>query len=722
MRATIALLCLLLPASVAAAQEHTVTLWHAYDEGEAEGLAQTVRAFEAAHPDIDVRLVHNAFGGYAAKLEAAIPTGHGPDVFLDAHERLATYVDAHLVAPLPRLGIREAIEFEPAHLDALRAEGELYALPINLKCAALYVSSRILPEDPASLEDLVRTEVPSGSYPLVFEAESAYYVAAFVHAFGGELIASDGEYGFDSEQAIEGVSFVRDLVATGAVPDETNGDLVKQLFVAGRAAAVISGPWLAPQLPSSLEYRVVPLPPLIAAGGRPLVPYLTIEGAYLAANNHDRDAAVTLIEFLAGPEGSLLRATHGRQIVAARSVWLRPELESDTLLRTFYAAARRAKPMPAHPNMRAIFEPAARALRKVMRGEVDPAAALAECRHRFDDVTRPLPPPREPMMGIVALGLCLLLLTAVAVKRAREPAFGPALRASLPAYKYVAHAAIAVGLLVLAPLVVGAATSLFAGRGTTMHYVGIQNYVDILTARGGELLGTGSFYAVLIVTVAWTALNLFFHVGIGVGLALLLHRPVLALKPVYRVLLILPWAVPSYVTALAWKGMFHRQFGAMNAILEAFGAEPISWFARFSTAFFANVCTNVWLGFPFMMVVTLGALTAIPNDLYEAAAVDGATPLQRFKLITWPLLLPQLAPAVAMGAVWTFNMFNVVFLVSGGEPDGTTEILVSEAYRWAFTRSSQYGYAAAYAVLIFGLLLIGTRAAAAKLDAMGSTR
>jgi arabinogalactan oligomer/maltooligosaccharide transport system permease protein len=66
-------------------------------------------------------------------------------------------------------------------------------------------------------------------------------------------------------------------------------------------------------------------------------------------------------------------------------------------------------------------------------------------------------------------------------------------------------------------------------------------------------------------------------------------------------------------------------------------------------------------------------------------------------------------PAVAMGAVWTFNMFNVIFLVSGGEPDGSTEILVSEAYRWAFTRSSQYGYAAAYAVLIFGILLLGTR-------------
>ena len=118
---------------------------------------------------------------------------------------------------------------------------------------------------------------------------------------------------------------------------------------------------------------------------------------------------------------------------------------------------------------------------------------------------------------------------------------------------------------------------------------------------------------------------------------------------------------------------------------------------------------ELWLGFPFMMVVTLGALTSIPKDVLEAAEVDGATRWQRFRRVTLPLLAPALLPSVVLGSVWTFNMFNVVFLVSGGEPDNTTDILVSEAYRWAFTRDAQYGYAAAYAVLIFLLLLGGTR-------------
>jgi arabinogalactan oligomer/maltooligosaccharide transport system permease protein len=260
---------------------------------------------------------------------------------------------------------------------------------------------------------------------------------------------------------------------------------------------------------------------------------------------------------------------------------------------------------------------------------------------------------------------------------------------------------------VVVPLAAGAVTSLFAGPRTNPQYAGLGNYVAILTARGGPLLGHGSFWLTLVVTVAWTIVNVALHLGIGLTLGLLLSGPWVRLKAPYRVLLILPWAVPSYVTALAWKGMFHRQFGAVNAVLTFLGAEPVSWFSKFSTAFAANVATNVWLGFPFMMVVTMGALTSISKEVLEAAEVDGATRWQRFWYVTLPLLRPALLPSVILGAVWTFNMFNVVFLVSGGEPDGQTDILISEAYRWAFTRDAQIGYAAAYAVLIF-LLLFGS--------------
>ena len=185
-------------------------------------------------------------------------------------------------------------------------------------------------------------------------------------------------------------------------------------------------------------------------------------------------------------------------------------------------------------------------------------------------------------------------------------------------------------------------------------------------------------------TCLWTLTNVVLHLAIGLGLALLLQDPALRFRKLYRVLLILPWAVPNYITALIWKAMFNAEFGLINRL---FGLGHFSWFEHPVSAFCANLATNVWLGFPFMMVTSLGALQAIPKELYEAADMDGAGRWRKFTEVTLPLLKPALVPAVILGAIWTFNLsFNVIYLVSGGGPDGKTDLLVTEAFRWAFER------------------------------------
>lgn len=712
-RIAVTLFVLSLVSARVAAQE-PVVVWHAYRQGgqEEAALRQVAGAFEREH-GVRVRLVAQPYGAYASKLESAVPTGNGPDLFIDAHERLPSFLEGHVAQ---RLELRDETSvrarLEPAHLEALTAEGLLYGLPIALKCAALYVNESLVTGELSTLEALAALELPEGVLPLVMEAESPYYAAALVHGYGAALLNDDGGWGLRGEAAERAVAHLERLVSEGVVPEEANGELVPRLFAAGRAATAISGPWLAPDLPDELRWHVRPLP-RVGATGRPMRPYATIEAVFLAEHARSPEAARAFARYLT-LDGARVRARQGRQIVTDTEAWRDPALAGDPFLTRFREAAGAAIPLPTHPHMRMVWVPAQRALRSVLRGTAGIEDALRQGQRRFEDETRPPPPPRDPTWGLVFLGLAMLLGLGVLLRKLSDAEVRAAIARSVPAYKYVAHAAVAVGLLVVLPIAVGIGTSFFAGRGFDLHYVGLDNYVAILTARGGDLLSSGSFWLVLLVTVLWTVLNVALHLAIGVALALLLHRPYLRMKAAYRVALILPWAVPSYVTALAWKGMFHRQFGAVNALLEAVGAEPVSWFSQWLTAFSANVATNVWLGFPFMMVVTLGALTAIPKDLYEAAAVDGASAWQRFRLITLPLLRPFLMPAVAMGSVWTFNMFNVVFLVSGGEPDGSTEILVSEAYRWAFTRGHQYGYAAAYAVLIFLILLIGTRAVSAR--------
>lgn len=695
----------------AQALEPRVVLWHSYRDDEASALSEVLRGFRAAHPGVTVETLAVPFNAYVSKLETAVPHDEGPDLFVGPHDWVSGFVTRRLLASVPEGAVTDAL-YAPSAVRAFTRDGRVYAYPLALKCVALYLNRDLLGsnEPPRTLEALaaLRTSLPRGAYALAYNAQNSYYHAAFAHAYGSGLLDDAGRYLFDGPDAARSVRLVQGLLRDGVSPDEADGTLVEQLFLANRALAALADTSLAARVGSRVRYVVIPLPDL-AETGRALEPFATAEGAYVSAFARNPNAAHALASYLAGPEGSVVRARTGRQVVANAPAWERPELASDGFLRTFRSAAQRARVMPSHPNLRSAFEPATRALRKALRGGLSVELALSEGSRRFADATRPLPAPGNPIFAQLALGAFALMLALSAVRRARDPQFRAEFRRSVPVYGYVLHAVFVVLLLVVAPLVVGAATSLYAGRDGQLYYAGAANYFDILQARGASLFSAGSFYVVLLVTVLWTAANLTLHLALGVALALLLFRPTLKLKGIYRVLLILPWAVPSYVTALAWRGMFHRQTGAINAILAALHVEPVSWFARFSTAFTANLATNVWLGFPFMMVVTLGALAGIPRDLYEAAEVDGATPWQRFRFITLPLLRPALAPAVAMGAVWTFNQFNVIYLVSGGEPDGQTEILVTEAYRWAFTRQAQYGYAAAYAVLIFGILVLGTR-------------
>jgi arabinogalactan oligomer/maltooligosaccharide transport system permease protein len=687
----------------------SVVLWHAYRGAEEAAIVHLAAAYERAH-GIHVELLAVPFDAYSAKLTAAVPRTHGPDVFIDAHERLGIYRQEGVVAPAgDALPDGDAGTFDATAIAAVTLDGVRYGVPLASKCAALYVNEDLAPRGAWSLDAIanLRDALPEGTYPLVYEAEAPYYHAAILDGLGGRLLRVDGAYGFVGPAAEESIALVRDLTRARVIPAEPSGGLVKQLFAGGKAAMAIDGPWLAADIPAGVRFRVEPLSSVHYAGPA-MRPPLTVEAAMLSPSGAEKPEARAFARWLGGAESAVLRATEARQVVANVEAWKDAAVTRDPVLLAFHQAAAQARPMPTSTRMRAAWVPMQEAMRKVLRGE-DPAVALPEGERRFLDALRPPPPPPSPAPLAIAAGLLALFGAFALLRRARQTDVRARLAESRTAYRYVAHAAVVVFVLVVLPLAAGAITSLFAGTRSDPRYVGLGNYVAILTARGGPLLGHGSFYLTLLVTVLWTACNVALHVTIGVTLGLVLSRPAMRLRAVYRVLLVLPWAVPSYVTALAWKGMFHRQFGAVNAILALVGAQPVSWFSHFATAFAANVATNVWLGFPFMMVVTLGALTGIPKDVLEAAEVDGATRWQRFWRVTVPLLKPTMLPAVVLGSVWTFNMFNVVFLVSGGEPDGSTDILVSDAYRWAFTRDAQYGYAAAYAVLIFLLLAGGTR-------------
>lgn len=279
------------------------------------------------------------------------------------------------------------------------------------------------------------------------------------------------------------------------------------------------------------------------------------------------------------------------------------------------------------------------------------------------------------------------------------------------AYAMVLPVVVVVAVLVLYPLAQGVYFSFtninesnianpVLDRPATYDVVGLDNYRRVLSGD----TSFGGFWSTLVRTLVWTFSCVVLHYGVGLGLALLLNREV-RFRTLYRVLLILPWAVPAFISAFAWKYLFNADFGLINWLLESVGIEGPVWLGQSNLALVAVIIVNVWLGVPFMMVALLGGLQAIPGDLYEAAEMDGASPWQRFVHVTVPGLRSVSATVVLLGIIWTFNMFPVIFLITGQNPN--TRILITYAFERFFSGASRdYAIASTYGVLILSVLLV----------------
>ncbi|TVP66241.1 MAG: ABC transporter permease subunit [Nitriliruptor sp.] len=242
--------------------------------------------------------------------------------------------------------------------------------------------------------------------------------------------------------------------------------------------------------------------------------------------------------------------------------------------------------------------------------------------------------------------------------------------------------------------------------------IGFDNYRRVLTSPAIR----GPFFRVFVWTFAFAILSVVTTFVLGLALALALNDPRMKLRRTTRSLLIVPYALPSFMTALIWQGLLNTSFGPINQILGV----DIPWLT--SQAFagalpkFSVLLVNLWLGFGYMFLITTGALQAMPEEVKEAARVDGASGWQILRQITLPLLLVAVGPLLIASFAFNFNNFNTVFLLTGGGPPiqgtltpaGHTDILISFSYRLAFAggRGQDFGLAAAISTIIFFLVAI----------------
>lgn len=234
--------------------------------------------------------------------------------------------------------------------------------------------------------------------------------------------------------------------------------------------------------------------------------------------------------------------------------------------------------------------------------------------------------------------------------------------------------------------------------GMVGRFIGLENYRELLfndpffwqVVRNGFIFTIGSVLLKLLV---------------GMVMALVLNQP-LIFRGLWRGLLLMPWVAPTVVTALSWRWMLDLT-GVLNLVLRDLGLmkTSIPWLAQYGTALFSLILVNTWRGFPFFGITLLAGMQAIPQELYEAAEIDGATVWQRFRYVTLPSLRTVILVVTILSIIWTFNDFSIVWLLTGGGPGHATDVFATYTYKLGFV-TSRLGYGQTVSVILAPVLIL----------------
>jgi len=277
------------------------------------------------------------------------------------------------------------------------------------------------------------------------------------------------------------------------------------------------------------------------------------------------------------------------------------------------------------------------------------------------------------------------------------------MRETLVNYAYLLPVAICLGGTVLFPILKAMHMSLYHNvliRPQDYRFIGLGNYV--------RMVEDPTFWLTLKNSFIWVFFSVSLQFLFGFAAALLLNAPFKG-RAFFRTINLLPWIIPGVVVALVWEYLYQPNYGPINDILRRVGLmrEPVAWLSNVDLAMPAVIFTNIWRGIPFFAIMILAGLQAIPDDIYEAATVDGASVTQRFWHVTLPMLRPIIVVATATRIIWTFNYADLIFVMTSGGPANATQITSTYTLLQAYT-DLDFGYAATLSVILLVIMLVFT--------------
>jgi len=739
----IMLLLLLNLSILRAEQEKTeVHLWHQMEPSNRKVLQKLIKEFEEQNPYIELVALHKGTEDVRTGYQAAAAfTGGGPELVYGPMDQIGPFEvmkledsDKSIIAPLEEL---YPPSFFDKFLDAGKVwyKGHIYQIADRLgNHLALVYNKKLFRE--AGIEDppetmqelldygkkLTRDFDGDGEidqWGLVWNYTEPFWYIPFFAGYGGEVFDENNNPTLNTEAAVKAYELIGTMRDDyKIIPDECDYTIADNYFNQGKAAMIINGDWSWTKYMDSphVEFGLSRIPK-IEETGLWCSPMVSAKGYSL--NSHVKEekleATKKALKFLTSQDAQRRFAQEVKAAPSIKELVNDPVIKNDPILKISAKQIEVGQPMPIIPEMRAVWDAMRPALQNYIAGSMTAEeAALNQQKQAQEKISEMYAGTQkgekqkshktaETIFVIIGIALGLFATYLVIKKFFLALLHQPdtfQTRKSRFAVIMAAPAAIIIFGVVVYPFFYNLIISFSNMNMTNVNswdIVGFSQYIKVFSEK--------IFYSTFFKTIVWTVVNVFFHVTIGIFLAVLLNRR-LPGKTIFRVLLLLPWAVPAYITALTWRGMFMANTGAINLILSKIGLSAVQWLSQPTTAFMAAMITNIWLGFPFMMVIALGALQSISQNIYEAAEIDGASPWQQFWHVTIPHIKPVMVPAVTLGTVWTFNKITIIWLVTnGGQPADKSHILVSYVYRAAFNLY-RYGYAAAFSMIIFIILVI----------------
>lgn len=361
-----------------------LTVWHAYRGEEKAAFEKVIADYNASHPNVVVSTLAVPYDAFADKITAAVPRGKGPDVFIYAQDRLGGWIEAgNTVDPIDfYVDQNTRARFLPTTLEAMTYQGTLYGLPLNFKVIALIYNKKLVPKPPRTSGELVLyakklTSRAAGKFGLAYSYGDFYYHAALMNGFGGGVFGPDRKPTLNSAANVRSLQLLMRWVSVDKiVPAEPSTALVTSLFNEGKAAMVFSGPWFLGEIAKGIDYGITTLPTLDEAGGKPMRPWMTVEGVYVTGPSKSKEAAYALANYLTDLPAAKILAVQGRQTPANLKVYDDPQVAADPILAAFRKQVTVAVPMPNVPEMTMVWSPATTAMNTIVKRAATPKAAM----------------------------------------------------------------------------------------------------------------------------------------------------------------------------------------------------------------------------------------------------------------------------------------------------------------------------------------------------------